>query len=152
MADTNHGHGTLPVEGDGVHYKGIVWFIVILVGTVVFCQVFVWGLFELTASRVAGSDVARAPLAAAPAAPKLEGGRLVPGTDVGTAPLLLVDEPAALKTIRGAEESAMTTYGWVNQGAEIVRLPIDRAKALAIERGFPVREAAQAAPAPVAAK
>ena len=151
MADTNHGHGTLPVEGDGVHYKGIVWFIVILVGTVVFCQVFVWGLFEMTASRVVGSDVARAPLAAAPAAPKIEDGKLVPGTDLGSAPLLFVDEPAVLKKIRTAEDASMATYGWVNQAGEIVRLPIDRAKALAIERGFPVRPAAEAAP-PAAAK
>ena len=39
------------------------------------------------------------------------------------------------------QDAAMTTYGWVNQGAEIVRLPIDRAKALVIERGLPVRQA-----------
>ena len=42
----------LPVEGDGVSYTGIVWFIVILVGTVVFCQVFVWGMFVFMESRV----------------------------------------------------------------------------------------------------
>jgi hypothetical protein len=152
MADTNHGHGTLPVEGDGVHYKGIGWFIVILVGTVAFCQLFVWGLYELTEARVVRSDIPRAPLAAAPAAPKIEDGRLVPGSEAAPAPMLLVDEPAALKKVRTAEDEAMRTYGWVNQGAEIVRLPIGRAKELAIERGFPVRQAVEAAPAAAPAK
>lgn len=152
MADTNH--ATPPVEGDGVDYKGIVWFLVILVGTVVFCQVFVWGLFVWTESRVVASDAARAPLAAAPAAPHIAGGRLVTGTEpapVGGAlprPGLLVAEPTVLGAFRQAQDAEMTTYGWVNQGAGVIRLPIQRAKELALQRGFSVRGAPAATSAP----
>jgi hypothetical protein len=40
----------------------------------------------------------------------------------------------------------LTTYGWMDQNAGVVRLPIERAKELILERGLPVR-GAEAAPA-----
>ena len=31
MADTNHSHtGSIPVEGDGISYRGIIWFVAVL--------------------------------------------------------------------------------------------------------------------------
>ena len=33
----------------------------------------------------------------------------------------------------------LTTYGWVDKNAGTVRIPIDRAKELLLERGLPVR-------------
>lgn len=159
MADTSskHAHAAAPVEGDGVHYPGIVWFLVILVGTVVISQVFVWGMFELMESRVIQSEVARAPLAAAPADPRIAGGKLLTGTEAPVAstavpkPGLLVNEPVVLSEYRQVEDAALATYGWVNQGAGVVRLPIDRAKALVLERGLPVRQPTPPAAAPAAA-
>jgi hypothetical protein len=153
MADTNH--HVPPVEGDGVEYRGIVWFLVILIGTVVFCQVFVWGLFKVMEYRVVKSEVARAPLAAEPAKPRLEGGRLVTGLEAPASggavakPGLLTTEPSVLKEFRRAEDEALHNYGWVNQGSGVVRLPIARAKELVLERGLPSRPAA--APAAVQA-
>ncbi len=49
MADTKHVHGAAPIEGDGVSYSGIVWFVVILTVTTVACQLIVWGGFEFMA-------------------------------------------------------------------------------------------------------
>jgi hypothetical protein len=120
------------------------------VGTVVFCQVFVWGLFVFTENRVVESEVARPPLAAAPAEPSIQNGQLHPGMEMGTGPVLLVDEPAGLKQFRSDEDARLQSYGWVNQGAEVVRLPIDRAKALVIERGLPSRAPAEVPMAPAA--
>lgn len=40
---------------------------------------------------------------------------------------------AALAELRGKEQSAATTYGWVDKEAGIVRLPIDRAIELTIQ-------------------
>lgn len=157
MADTKHLHATPPVEGDGVDYKGIVWFLVILVGTVVFCQLFVWGFFVFMQSRAVASDVTRAPLAAEPAKPRIERGRLVTGTETpvpaGAVPRpgLLVDEPTALAEFRTAQDDMLAHYGWVNQGGGIVRLPISRAKELMLERGFPVRQAVPSAEVPAVA-
>ena len=37
-----------------------------------------------------------------------------------------------LNTLRTAEQAAATTYGWVDQSAGVVRLPIDRAMELVV--------------------
>jgi hypothetical protein len=142
MADTKHVHDAPPVEGDGVSYSGIVWFVVILTATTVFCQLLVWGAFEVMEWRVERTDPARAPLAADRATPAIEGGSVVTGTPESPRPALLVNEPAALRAFREAEAQGRSGYGWVDQNAGTVRLPIDRAKALILERGLPTRPGA----------
>lgn len=156
MADTSSkSHHALPVESDGIQYSGITWFLVILVGTVIVCQVFVWGMFALMESRAVQSEAVRAPLADAASEAKIDNGRLLTGREVPAAagavasPGLLVDEPSVLGVYRRNEEQALSTYGWVNQAAGVVRLPINRAKELVLERGLPVR-APSAPAAPVA--
>jgi hypothetical protein len=152
MADTKHVHDAAPVEGDGVSYSGIVWFIVILTLTTVACQLIVWGGFEFMEWRVARADAARAPLAAERPQPAIDRGRMVTGTPESPQPALLVEEPIALREHRASETSALSGYSWVDRGAGTVRLPIDRAKTLIVERGLPTRPgAAPAAPAAPAA-
>ena len=150
-AHTEHTSFESPVEGDGVSYRGIVWFIVVLVITVLACEVFIWGLFRWTeAYRLDRPEIARAPLAAPEAQPTLEQGRVTRGLEApATGPDLLVDEPMNLEQFRVAEERLLHSYGWVNQGMQTVRLPIDRAKELLLERGLPVRE--DGSPGPVEA-
>ena len=46
MADTKQGAAAAPVEGDGVSYGGIVWFVVILTVTTVVCQILMWVLLR----------------------------------------------------------------------------------------------------------
>lgn len=125
MADTETRHLSPPVEGDGVNYQGIGWFVVILAGTTVFCMALVWGLFEVMDRR--NEPTAAAPLAA-PA------GQLPPG------PNLLTDEAGNLRQFRQREDTALTSYGWADQATETVRLPIARAKDMLLERGLPVRK------------
>jgi hypothetical protein len=157
MADTNHLHATPPVESDGVSYGGIVWFAIILTATAVFCQLLVWAAFELMQSRVESADAPRAPLATAPVNPSIKDGHVLTGTDAPPLPAApLVGEPAVLREFRKHEDDSLATYGWVDQTAGTVRLPIDRAKDLVIERGLPTRPGAppstlSAAPAPAAA-
>lgn len=149
MADTNHVHATPPVEGDGVNYMGIVWFIVILTATTVFCQIIVWGGFRLMERLHSGS--VRAPLSAPAARPEIgrneQAGRVLTGTEIAPQPGLLVNEPAALGVFRAREETSLKSYGWIDKANGVVRIPIDRAKALIAERGLPVRSTAQPAPA-----
>jgi hypothetical protein len=40
---------------------------------------------------------------------------------------------AALAELRGKEQTTATTYGWVDQNAGVVRIPISRAKELLIQ-------------------
>ena len=137
MADTKQHHATpsLPVEGDGISYSGIVWFVVTLVIVTVVCMVLIWGLFVILERRHVMNDIARSPLAA-------------PQGQLPPAPNLLTDEPANLHQFRQSEDTALATYGWIDKEAGTVRLPIDRAKELLLQRGLPVRGATPvAAPA-----
>ena len=140
MADTKHAPAA-PVEGDGVNYGGIGWFIVVLVGTTLLCQVLVWGLFEVMAWRSDNAEPQRATLAAPVGERSLSDGRVTTGAAAEPAVPLLVGEPTVLKAYRDAEDAKLKNYGWVDKGAQTVRLPIERAKDLLIERGLPTRAA-----------
>jgi len=153
MSDTNHPHVHTgdPVEHDAVSFSGIWWFVVILTGTVVVCQLLVWGFFVWFDYRATRNDTPRSALAAPASSPVIEGGKLVSGGEQTPQPALMVDEPAVLRAYRAMQDDKLNTYGWVDQAMGTVRLPIDRAKDLVLERGLPVRQAPAAAPAAAAA-
>lgn len=44
------------------------------------------------------------------------------------------ERKAALAELRGKEKTTATTYGWVDQPAGVVRLPLDRAVELTIQQ------------------
>jgi hypothetical protein len=132
-----------PTEGDGISYRGLAWSMIILTIVTLFCYGLVVGFFKFMESRAVDGDTPRAPLAAAPVQPAIQDGRIVGGA--ASVPSLLVGEPANLQKFRAQEEHLLSTYGWVDQNTGVVRLPIDRAKALLLERGLPVREGAPAA-------
>jgi hypothetical protein len=54
-------------------------------------------------------------------------------------PQLEIDERTQLDKIRLNEEETLATYGWVDQKAGIVRIPIERAMDLIAQRGLPTR-------------
>ena len=134
MADTKHDSArSIPVEGDGVSYSGIVWFVVTLTVVTVTCQLLMWGLFAALETRADGQDVARAPLA-------VPQGQNPPGPNLLAILPSAHGEPAALGDFRAKENEILTTYGWADKNAGTIRIPIDRAKELLLERGLPVRE------------
>ena len=144
MPDTKHHAAAAPVEGDGVSYSGIVWFVVILTVTAVVCQILMWVL--LRAFQYQSDAPALSPVAAAVTKRQGIEGRVYPdvhvvGANAGPQPQLLVNEPANLDQFRAQEHQKLTTYGWVDQNAGVVRIPIERAKDLLLERGLPVRGA-----------
>jgi hypothetical protein len=47
-----------------------------------------------------------------------------------------------LKQLHSREESILSTYGWTDKKAGVVRIPIDRAMELQLDRGFPTRREA----------
>jgi hypothetical protein len=57
------------------------------------------------------------------------------------APQLETNERGQLDQVRINEENTLSTYGWVDQPAGTVRIPIDRAMDLIVQRGLPVRNA-----------
>jgi hypothetical protein len=157
--DTSHhaAPAPAPVEGDGISYSGLIWFMVVIAITTIGCQLLMWVL--LKAFQASAATVATAPLAVTVPAGERQapGGRVYPdmhaiGLPNGPEPRLLVDEPANLDTLRKHEHQMLTTYGWMDQNAGIVRLPIQRAKELILERGLPVRGAEPARDAKIAQK
>jgi hypothetical protein len=83
-----------------------------------------WLLNAFTAHQAA-RDVAPSPLAQTrPALPP--------------EPRLQVAPSQELQELRASEEAVLQSYGWVDQAAGIVRLPMARAMELVLERGLPV--------------
>jgi hypothetical protein len=54
------------------------------------------------------------------------------------APQLETDERTQLNEVRLREEDILSTYGYVEQNAGIIRIPIDRAMDLLVQQGLPV--------------
>ena len=51
------------------------------------------------------------------------------------------DHPAiAIQQLHAQEDKTLSTYGWTDKRAGVVRIPIDRAIELQLERGFPTRK------------
>jgi hypothetical protein len=68
-----------------------------------------------------------------------EGAREIPAS-----PLLQVHPHQELQDYCDAQQKAVSTYGWVDQGSGIVRIPVDRAEELILAKGLPARTAAEA--------
>lgn len=58
-------------------------------------------------------------------------------------PRLQISPPADLSQFREEEAQQLTTYGWINQTAGVVHIPIDRAMDLVLQRGLPTRQEGQ---------
>ena len=138
MADTKHSHaaGRDAVEGDGISYRGIVWFVAVLVMTTVLSQILMVGVFKYLEHDVASQDAPRSPLA-------LPAGKMPPAPNLlylsWGAPEL--SEPGNLKQFRDKEDAVLNSYA-IDAASGTVRIPIDRAKALLLERGLPSRDTA----------
>ena len=59
-------------------------------------------------------------------------------------PKLEEDERGQLNGIRLNEENTLNSYGWVDEKAGVVHIPIERAIELTAQRGLPARPAAAA--------
>jgi len=54
-------------------------------------------------------------------------------------PVLQIDPVADLKAYQAQEEALLNGYGWVDEGAGVARIPIDRAIELIAKQGLPHR-------------
>ncbi len=54
-------------------------------------------------------------------------------------PRLQLSPPADMEAFRTREEAELHSYGWVDKTAGVVRIPIDRAMNLVLQKGLPVR-------------
>ena len=59
------------------------------------------------------------------------------------APRLQTHPAEDLASLQAREEKQLTGYGWVDREKGVVRIPIDRAMGLLVERGLPVKGEAE---------
>ena len=116
-------------EESDVNIRGILGFAAALLAVAVVIHVMIWVLFRyFEASTARRQAQPTYPLAA-----KQEE-RLPPE------PRLQTNPRQDMLDLRAAEDQTLTTYGWVDKNAGVVRIPIEQAMKLTIERGLPERK------------
>ena len=121
-----HSHPSHHEESD-VNVAGVVVFVIVLVVVTVLISGAVWVMyrqFEQSASR---SGTAEFPLAESAMR------RLPPE------PRLQTDPRDDMANLRRSEDEVLDSYAWVDRNAGIVRIPIEQAMKLVVERGIPTR-------------
>lgn len=66
--------------------------------------------------------------------------RLAREREINPQPRLEVDAPKQLREMRAGEDARLSSYGWVDKDADIVRIPIDRAMDILASKGLPARK------------
>ena len=128
-ADENH--RDVSHETSDVNLRAILGFLVGLTIACVFINFLVWLLFTYFSVRES-----RQPAPVFPLAVQKEN-RLPPE------PRLQAHPREDLKDLRAREDEILATYGWVDQGSGVVRIPIERAMKMVAERGLPARKQSQ---------
>ncbi|MBX2992621.1 MAG: hypothetical protein KF749_15820 [Bacteroidetes bacterium] len=116
------GHETSDVDVKSVAISGIL----LSAGLVIAGILFSWWMYTVFQSHTAVPD-APATTFAVPDPAKLP-----------SEPRLQADPKEMLAPFILSQDSILASYGWVNKDSGIARIPIERAMALAVERGFPV--------------
>jgi hypothetical protein len=136
-ADAAHGHeaaaGNPEVghEHSDVNARGVLMFAAALLAVGIVIHLLIWLLFVAFDARQARGQTLQYPLAVdqeqrQPPEPRLQ-----------------TNPRQDLLDMRAAEEQTLTHYGWVDRNAGVVRIPIDQAMKLTVERGLPARPPAE---------
>jgi hypothetical protein len=112
-------------ETSDVNVRGLFAFAAGLTVVGVGVYVAVWLLFLWFGAREAPKGPAEFPLAAAHK------------SDLPPQPRLQTDPRQDLRELRSQEDAILNSYGWVDQNNGIVRIPIDEAMKLVVQRGLP---------------
>jgi hypothetical protein len=137
MADMHRSHAGHPVDNPDVHHeesdvniRGVLAFAAGLIVVAIVVHIAMWVLFRFFDAREARRQVIDYPLAVQ------QENRLPPE------PRLQTNPREDLREFRSAEQDLLTTYGWVDKNAGVVRIPIDEAMKLTLQRGLPARSGA----------
>ncbi len=114
-------------ETSDVNITGIIGFGVGLLVTAAIVHLLVFVLFRYFESREGARVPAEYPLA------RSQEGRVPPE------PRLQTNPRQDLTDLRAKEDEWLGSYGWVDRNAGVVRIPIDEAMKLTLERGLPSR-------------
>lgn len=113
-------------ETTDVNIRAIFGFAAGLTVTTIVVGFAVWVLFQYFNARESRTVFTEYPLAA-------QESRVPPE------PRLQTNPREDLGNLRLREDQALSSYGWVDRNAGVVRIPIERAMQLVVERGLPTR-------------
>jgi hypothetical protein len=138
--ETKHGNtaGNGGYERQDLQVSGILYFLLtIVVGTAI-CLVGLRGLYAHFEQREKALQPPVNPLATNV---PTDARHIAPGYPQSAFPnpKLEEDERGQLNDIRTNEEKILYSYGWVDEKSGTVRIPIERAMELIVQRGLPVR-------------
>ncbi len=114
-------------ETRDANVRGVFTFLVILSLVLAFTALLCWGMFSYFSARQANR---------VPASPFAGARQLPPG------PQLQVNPREDLKRYRAEQEHALESYSWENREDGTVRVPIERAMELLLQKGLPVAPSA----------
>ena len=125
MSETSHARGQSTYEQRDVSFPPIVLTSFILLAVVLLSFVTMWWLLNSLTVR----EVERqGPISAV----RLEQRRELPPE-----PRLQAQPLRDMQELRAAEDALLEKYGWIDESAGVVRIPLDRALELTAERGLP---------------
>jgi hypothetical protein len=127
MSDLHASPASLHHEPDDVSLRALLGSALGLVVVTVVFAALAWVLFAYLLHREAAHVTPVLPLAAG------QEHRVPPE------PRLQSHPREDMLKLRAEEERTLDSYGWVDREAGIVRIPIDEAMKLAVERGLPAR-------------
>ena len=133
MTDRNEHGGRSPAdqrpgyELSDISTRVVVVFATALVVAGIVIHVLVWLLYVYFGHVAAVTYSRQYPLSSVGPAP------------LPAAPMLQVRPREELKQLRADEDATLMSYAWVDSNAGIVRIPIDRAMQLVLQRGLPTR-------------
>jgi hypothetical protein len=119
--------GHLHHEASDVDLRAILGVGAGLAAGAIVISALVWLLFLHLSNREAHGAPLEFPLAAGQAQ------RLPPE------PRLQTDPREDLRVLRESEDKVLRSYGWIDKSAGVVRIPIDEAMKLTLQRGLPAR-------------
>ena len=131
MADQPQTSASARHEDSDVNVSAILGFGLGLLVTVAVASMAIFGLFRYFDGREGVRVPAEYPLAASH-------GRRVPPE-----PRLQTDPRQDMSDLRAKEDDVLGSYGWVDRSAGVVRIPIDVAMKLTLERGLPARQTSE---------
>ncbi len=134
---TPNGHGDYERRDIGV--GGVLYFLAGLAAAGILVHFLVGGIYAYLEKRSEANQPAVSPLVQNAPTDTRHVKRDYPQTAFPT-PRLEENERGQLDDIRLEEEQTLSTYGWVDQKAGAVRIPIERAMDLIAQRGLPVRQ------------
>ncbi len=114
-------------EHTDVNVRGILIFGVGLIVLAVVAHLLLWWLFDYFSARDQKQTQPRVPTVSRPQ------------KELPPEPRLQVSPARDMNEMRASEDAILHSYGWVDQKTNTVRIPIEQAMKLIVEKGLPVR-------------